>query len=220
MKTQIQISLAIALLIAWSLPASADYTLVLKNGRQITVQSYREEGKMIKFYGLSGEIGLSKDQIQTIRKAGEADRQDLSLSTPPVPSSRASDPGQPSSETSEVKSKEPGAPEQTLRDDAAKEELEQQKRLKEITEQLESAKQRYITATQGGGASVNTSREGINAWVADLGSRIRDSQNAPPSEYTPKMRELSELRKQIDTLQQARDTLLQEMKAKSSTSNP
>ena len=46
---------------------------MLKNGRQITVQSYREEGSMIKFTGLGGEIGISKDQVQTIR-AEEGDR--------------------------------------------------------------------------------------------------------------------------------------------------
>lgn len=216
---QIQVSLTMALLIAWSLPVSADYTLVLKNGRRITVQSYREEGNMIKFDGLGGEIGLSKDQIQVIRKAGEGERQDLSLPTPAVSSSRASDVGQPSSGTPQVVSKESIGPEHTLREAPTKEELEDQKRLKEITEQLESAKQRYLTATQGGVNSSNVTKEGLNAWVADLSSRIMDSQKVPLSEYTPMMRELSQLRNQIDKLQKERNTLLQEMKAKSSTTN-
>jgi len=54
--------------------ANAQYILVLKNGRQISVQSYREEGSMIKFSGLGGEIAISKEQVQTIRRAGEGDR--------------------------------------------------------------------------------------------------------------------------------------------------
>ena len=49
--------------------ADAQYVVVLKNGRQLTVQNYREEGSMIKFSGLGGEIAISKDQIQTIRRA-------------------------------------------------------------------------------------------------------------------------------------------------------
>jgi|SRR3990172_12090211 len=219
MKTKIQVSLTVALIVAWSLPLSADYTLVLKNGRAITVQSYREEGRMIKFYGLGGEIGLSKDQIQAIRKTGDGERQDLSLPAPAVASSRSFGVSQPSSDTRQVESRESTGPEQTQREDAVNEELEQQKRLKEITEQLEIAKQRYVNATQGGGTAANLSKEGIDAWVADLGSRIKDSQKAPLSEYTPKMRELSQLRSQIDKLQKERDGLVQEMKAQNSAAS-
>ena len=54
---------------SWVGPVWAEYTLILKNGRRITVQSYREEGRMIKFHSLGGEIGISKDQIQSIQKA-------------------------------------------------------------------------------------------------------------------------------------------------------
>jgi hypothetical protein len=51
-----------------TVPALADYTLILKNGRRITVETYRQEGRMIKFHALGGEIGISKDQIQSIEK--------------------------------------------------------------------------------------------------------------------------------------------------------
>jgi len=219
MKMQIRVSLTVALLIAWSLPVSADYTLVLKNGRQITVQSYREEGKMIKFYGLGGEIGLSKDQIQTIRKAGDGERQDLSLPTPPVPSSRPSDVGQPSSDTPQAASKESAGPERTPGEDSVKEDLEQQKRLKEITEQLENAKQRYFTATQGGGTSAGATAAGYRASTADLMSKLKEKRGAADSEYEPQERELRDLRRTIDKLQKERDTLIQEMKAKSSATD-
>ena len=44
------------------------------HGRQLHVQSYRDDGSMIKFSGLGGEIAISKDQVQTIRRAEEGDR--------------------------------------------------------------------------------------------------------------------------------------------------
>ena len=59
--------------ISWAGVAQAQYLLVLKNGRQIHVQSYRDDGSMIKFSGLGGEIAISKDQVQTIRRVGEGD---------------------------------------------------------------------------------------------------------------------------------------------------
>lgn len=219
MKMQIQVSLTVALMVAWSLPVSADYTLVLKNGRAITVQSYREEGKMIKFYGLGGEIGLSKDQIKSIRKTGEGERQDLSLPAPAVASSRSIDVSQPSSNTPRVESRESTGPEQTPREDAANEALEQQKRLKEITEQLEIAKQRYLNATQGGGTSANATPAGYRALTADLMSRLKEKRGASDSEYEPQEREIRDLRNVIDKLQKERDALVQEIKAKSSTTN-
>ncbi|HWH78609.1 MAG TPA: hypothetical protein VNT76_14605, partial [Candidatus Binatus sp.] len=64
----------------WCSLAEAQSVLVLKNGRQITVQSYRVEGSMIKFTGLGGEIAIAKDQIKEILKAGEINRPGLSMS--------------------------------------------------------------------------------------------------------------------------------------------
>src|SRR5580765_3956356 len=69
MARQLKLLLFTFLLCSWTVPVWADYTLVLKNGRRITVQSYREEGRMIKFRGLGGDIGISRDQIQSIQKA-------------------------------------------------------------------------------------------------------------------------------------------------------
>ena len=62
---------------------------MLKNGRQITVQSYREEESMIKFQGFGGEIGIAKDQLQTIRKIGTEGPLGLNVMAParPLPSS-------------------------------------------------------------------------------------------------------------------------------------
>src|SRR3989338_6700826 len=81
--------LAVGLFLSVPGPLYAQYTLVLKNGRRITVQSYREEGAMIKFPGMGGEIGIARDQIQTIIKAGEADSRGMSIqrleATPSAP---------------------------------------------------------------------------------------------------------------------------------------
>jgi hypothetical protein len=108
------------------------------------------------------------------------------------------------------------------------EEKEYQKRLAEVTEKLEAAKEKYFNATQGGGTSSNLSKEGIKAWTMDFASRIHDSQktaggggpsSTPPTppyapNYTAKEKELSDLRIQIDGLQKERDSLIQEMKSK------
>jgi hypothetical protein len=212
MTMRIQVSLSVALLIGWSVPVSADYILVLKNGRQITVQSYREEGKLIKFNSVGGEIGLSKDQIQAIRKPGENERQELNLPASVGPSSRASEVRQLSSDSPAVESKESSSADQNPGDAAAKEALE--KRLKEITAQLEVAQQRYVNATQGGGASASATAAGYRALTADLVSRLKDKRGAPDSEYEPQERELRDLRNAIDKLQKERDALVQEMKTK------
>ena len=37
----------------------AEYAVVLKNGRRITVKGYREETGRIMVYGLGGEFGIS-----------------------------------------------------------------------------------------------------------------------------------------------------------------
>lgn len=55
----------------------ADYTIVLKNGRQITVKAYWEEKGMVKFHSLGGEIGLAREQIQSVQEAGDAEAQGL-----------------------------------------------------------------------------------------------------------------------------------------------
>ena len=75
-----------AILLGSAVSLSAEYVLVLKNGRQITVQSYREEGSMIKFQGFGGEIGIAKDQLQAIQKSGAECPLGLNVTADPTPS--------------------------------------------------------------------------------------------------------------------------------------
>lgn len=203
----------------------AEYTVVLKNGRRITVKSYREEGSMIKIHGLGGELGIPKDQVQAIVKAGATESQGLSLSELEAASRQS--PTRPSSPPSESL-KEAAKPGETRPAANTEQEKEYQKRLAEITQKLEAAKQDLLNATQRGGGASDVSKEGFRAWAADFGSRIRDSQKVPggggppgtppmpPIEptYTPREKEISDLRIQVDSLQKERDSLIEEMKSK------
>ncbi len=66
-----------AILVCWSGSVLADYTIVLKNNRRITVKNYWEESGMVRFHGLGGEIGLGKRQIQSIVPASETGAQGI-----------------------------------------------------------------------------------------------------------------------------------------------
>src|SRR5829696_4666250 len=90
MKRVFIVSCAAAAVAVSNLVASADYTIVLKNGRQFDVQNFREEADIIKFHGFGGEISILKNQIQTIRPASEAKwpREAAPPSAAPVPENR------------------------------------------------------------------------------------------------------------------------------------
>ena len=184
---------------------------------------------MIKFGGLGGEIGLPKDQVKAILKPGQSDRPGLSMSeldTPPVPQS-ATAPQKAPPETRAATPRPADSAETKPLPDAS-EAKEYQKRLAEVTLKLETANREYFEATQGGGTGSNVSKEGFRSWAADFGSRIRDSQKVPGGGgasdtppmppygpvYTPKEKQLSDMRSQVDRLQKERDGLIQEMKSK------
>jgi len=76
--------LALLALFCWTGYLFADYTLLLKNGRSITVKRYREEGGIIKVYGLGWEMGFSRDQIESIIRVEEGKGQRTVLPDLPV----------------------------------------------------------------------------------------------------------------------------------------
>lgn len=242
----------------------ADYTLVLKNGGRLTVQSYREEGEMIKFQGLGGEIGIGRDQIQTILQIGEKQERGMIVPGAQRPAARAEGAAPPEAKAEGAKEAEgpkdvpppDGSAERKPTEERAKEEKEYQKRIGEITTQLRAARERYSLAMGGTGGREPTllqSEEAIKARTEDLNSRLRDAQynpsgprdaggvrlstpspfigappsvtelppaevirrvDSPPPGYTPKERELSDLRSQINRLENERERLIQEMKRK------
>jgi hypothetical protein len=222
--------------ISWAGVAQAQYLLVLKNGRQIHVQSYRDDGSMIKFSGLGGEIAISKDQVQTIRRVGEGDslgqpslaidRLPATVSAQPQPAPTPPAPVQPRPSAA-------GVPDQAKQ--KAEEEKAYQEKVKELTEQLRGLRERYsmITrGTKGPEPSFFTTEEAFKGQQADLISRLRDAQykaqglptgsasqsppfslDAPPA-YTEREKELSDLRARITQVENDRQKLIEEMKAK------
>ena len=81
MKTTNMFIIGLVTLLCWTGSLYADYTIVLKNGGRITVKDYREEKGMVMLEGLGGEIGIAKQQIQSILQAGEGEPQGLGLPT-------------------------------------------------------------------------------------------------------------------------------------------
>jgi hypothetical protein len=154
----------------WTVPSWADYTLILKNGQRITVQNYREEGRMIKFQALGGDIGISKDQVQSIQKA---------------------DPGEPALQQSQVQKPAVGPQSAerslTLEEEKAKEEKEYQQKLLEVTARLKEARDRYSQLLRGTTSPEPTqlvTEEQTKAAQADVISRFRDA-TSNPSEPAP-----------------------------------
>jgi hypothetical protein len=182
----------------WPRIALAEYTLLLKNGRRITVQAYREEGGMIKFYGLGGEIGIPKDQIQAILEpgapesrgmvvprleeaqagAGEASKEGKAVARAPGEEPRTGDTAEgPAGAREKVLT-----PEEQQAAERAKEEKEYQRRVKEITEQIKTTRDRYALGARGSSGpepSFFTSEEAFRSHQDDLISRLRDAQHNP-----------------------------------------
>jgi len=179
MKMQISCALALAL-ICWTVPAAAEFTLILKNGRQITVQSYREENGVVKFGGLGGEVGISKDQIQSIRQGGSATRADLDLTRGDTLTKPAAAVPTPAQEGSAGKA--PSQEQERIR-----EEKEYQEKLNSLNERLKTAQDRYSETIRGTASDDPTqlvTDEQIKARQDDAVARFKDAQNNP-SEPAP-----------------------------------
>ncbi len=216
--------------------ANAQYVVVLKNGRQITVQNYREEGGMVKFSGLGGEVAISKDQIQTIRGAGtseSAGTPSLSLQNPPVSGSPAPSPAP--SVPSQAKAPPTVSADQQLAKKRAEEAKAYENKLKDLTQQLKELRERYALLTRGNVGpepSFFTTEEQFKGQQNDLLSRLRDAQNRaqglptgsaatspqfslnPPPAYTPAQKELSDLRSRMNQIESDRQAIIEEMRAK------
>lgn len=180
MKTQISGALAFAFIYCWTVPAVAQYTLILKNGRRITVQSYREENGVIKFGGLGGEIGIGKDQIQSIRQGDTPTPGDLNLirsETPTQPAAYA-----PPSAQEGSAGKTP-----TREDERFREEKAYQEKITNLNDQLKAAQDRYseiIRGTTSPDPTQLVTEEQIKARQDDAVARFKDAQNNP-SEPAP-----------------------------------
>jgi hypothetical protein len=234
MRSSLIPSPALLILVFWLTPVLADYTLVLKNGRRITVETYREEGGMIKFQALGGEVGINRDQIQSIQKAVPT--------APPLPQASLQDSvGPPLADR-------PLSPEE----EKAKEEKEYQQKLLDVTSQLKEVREHYsqlLRGTTSAEPSQLVTEEQIKAGQADTISRFRDAtsnpsepapvrlltpspfsslpptivEQQPPARapityenlpYDQTQRELTELRHRANELEKEREKIINEMRQK------
>ena len=243
----------------------AEYALVLKNGRRIVVESYREERGMVKFPAFGGEIGIEREQIQTILKVGAGESRsgmipgnDSAAPGRPMATPEANKPVTSIGKTGARPQEKIQTPEEKQSEERAKEEKDYLKKLEAITGQIKSARDRYALATRGNTGpepTFFTSPEAFSGQQDDLISRLRDAQHNPlgppdaepprfltPSpfsgvpptttevppplvgpgpradfplpSYTPKQKELSELREEINQLTAERERLIQQMREK------
>jgi hypothetical protein len=166
--------------ILWAnLHASADDTLILKNGQRITVPSYREESGVVRFYRFGGEIGISKEQIQSIQKTTDRPSSGLTLSE----ADSAAAPAAPQAPSQDRAVSRPTAERPpSAEEERAKEEKEYQQKLAEVTSQLKDIRDRYSQSTRGTTSrdpSLMTSEEEIKRLNEDAASRLKDAQNNP-----------------------------------------
>jgi len=196
------LTLVSAVFLCWTGILFANYTIVLKNGRRITVKSYQEEGEMIKVRGMGGEFGIAKDQIESIINPGADEERGMvvpdSNRIQPTVTSRQTSKSTPPKDSGkdpegEVPEKKGAAP-----PDKDAEEAEYLRRIKEITAQIKGLTDRYSVAIKGSSdpGSKRISHEEASRLIADKGGK------------------LSGLRKQINQLRKERKKLIQEMKQK------
>jgi hypothetical protein len=239
--------LTAALLCAPTMPARAEYTLILKNGRRITVESYREEKGLVKFNGLGGEIGISKEQIQEIRKGATGAPGDLDM-TAQEPLSPA-DVNVPPAEEGVVA--RPGADQERARD-----EKEYEAKLRDLENKIKAANEHYLESVRGSASPEPMQafrEEQLKTRQDDVSARFKDAQNNPsepapvkllnpspftslpptvteiqptgrtlspyetPQALTPNEQELYNLRQRTLELERDRERLLNEMKQRNLT---
>lgn len=169
-----------AAILAYPSILPAQYTVVLKNGRRITAQTYREEGQLIKIYGMGGEIGIPRSEVQSILRAGEGEGRGLDL--------RAIDAIEGQASQSEVQEARPEGsraattPADAIPDQRAKEEEDYRRRIETVTAELNSVKDRYLAetrATSSRDPMLLETDEAIRARNEDLNSRLKDLQHYP-----------------------------------------
>jgi hypothetical protein len=163
--------------------ASAQSTIVLKNGRRITTQGYREEGSTIRVFGLGGEFTIPRDQVATILKAEEGSGRGLDLrDTPAGAETGATSAAKPATPAIERPAAAAAERTETPDERRAKEEEEYRKRVQDVTERLKAAQNNFLNASRGGNSpepGVLTSEDAMRRRADDLNARLRDTQNSP-----------------------------------------
>jgi hypothetical protein len=235
MKRVIIFYSATAALLLNYLPLSADYTIVLKNGRRFNVQNFREEAGIVKLHGFGGEISIPKDQIQTIKPAvGAKSSTEAPLRSAPVtvpkdrvPALERTNTATPQNLTENQRDEAKEITKPDVKENAYRQ------LIKKIDDQLKELRGRYAAETRGNTGVepfLFTTEEAFRGHQEDLLSRLRDAQykaqglpsggeaqsppfsTNPPPAYTEKEKLLSHLRKQITELESERERVIAEMK--------
>ena len=235
MKRVFILSSAAAAIVLSYLPAWADYTIVLKNGRQFNAQDFREQSGRITFHSFGGEISIPKDQIQTISPAGGAKSvtEAPPRSAPGTVSETELPPIERKKAVAQKHPDNPGSEEKEIPKPSVKEEDAYRQLIKKIDDQLKELRGRYATETRGNAGLdpfLFTTEEAFRGHQEDLLSRLRDAQykaqglpsggdaqsppfsTNPPPAYTEKQKLLSDLRNQLNGLENERERVIAEMK--------
>ena len=177
--------LALFITLYWIGQCEAQYVLTLNNGRQITVQSYREDAGMIKFNGFGGEISIDKGQVKAIRKSGEGTAKGFTIPGATLESSNTTESNPPPTPSEERT--EPTPPQEEER---AKEEKEYQQKLLDVNERLKAARDTYsqmIRGTTSSEPSLLTTEAQLKAREDDIISRALDAQYKPSAPATTRL---------------------------------
>ena len=237
MKRVFIFSAAAAVIVLSNHPACADYTIVLKNGRQFNVQDFREQAGRITFHGFGGEISIPREQIQTISPAGEA--KSVTEAPPRSAPGAVSETELPAIERKNAVAQNlpdnAGSEEKEIPKPSLKEEDAYRQLIKKIDDQLRELRARYAIETRGNmgvDPFLFTTEEAFRGHQEDLLSRLRDAQykaqglpsggdaqsppfsTNPPPAYTEKQKLLSDLRNQLNRLENERERVIAEMKSK------
>ena len=184
MERHFRVVILAVLLVAIPAVASAQYTIVLKNGRRITTQAYREEGSAIRVYGLGGEFTIPRDQVQSILRADEGagkglDVRDSGAAIETVPAGQT----RPTAPTIERPASPPTESAETPEERRAKEENEYRQRVEDVTNRLKAAENNFLNASRGSSSPDPTvmpsTDDAIRRRTDDLNARLRDTQHSP-----------------------------------------
>jgi len=163
--------------------ASAQYTIVLKNGRRITTQAYREEGPAIRIFGLGGDFTVPREQVQSILRAEEGSGRGLDLrDTPAAADTTTTSAAKPAGPAIERPAAPAAERTETPEERRAKEEEDYRKRVQDVTERLKAAQNNFLNASRGSSSpepGVLTGEDAMRRRADDLNARLRDTQNSP-----------------------------------------
>ncbi len=180
LSTRLRVATTLLLLFVFiliSVPASADYKIILKNGREFVVDDYKDLNGKIKFYREGGEIELDKDIIKDIKKTKAVKRTEESSpaettkDTSEKPAAEKS--AQPQKQEIDSKLKEIAGKKEDMR--AEKEKLDEEK--KKIEDEIK-AKGRVTSAREKREfrRRISETEEKINKFNEELSSLDREQE--------------------------------------------